>query len=111
GNDLSQVLGTGAFGTTISFPCSWRERTETRAASPPPQHRSAPSLAASLNVSARIVAYEFDIEGKETAMTTKKMAPPTATASDGMTKLRRQYGCGPVELLGAVNAIYDRHLI
>src|SRR5262245_38557788 len=39
--------------------------------------------------------------------------PPTrraATASDTMTALRRQYGCGPVELTGSADALYERHL-
>src|SRR5690242_937291 len=43
--------------------------------------------------------------------TTKMAAPPTTTASDGLAKLRRQYGCGPVEFAGTDNALYDRHLI
>jgi starch phosphorylase len=30
--------------------------------------------------------------------------------SDGIAKLRRQYGCGPVELSGTDNALYERHL-
>jgi starch phosphorylase len=42
---------------------------------------------------------------------TKKAAPPSATASDGMAKLRRQYGCGPVDLAGAEHALYERHLL
>jgi starch phosphorylase len=28
-----------------------------------------------------------------------------------MEKLRRQYGCGPVEFMGTDNALHDRHLI
>ena len=31
-------------------------------------------------------------------------------ASDAMAALRRQYGCGPVELTGSADALYDRHL-
>src|SRR5215470_10276387 len=39
--------------------------------------------------------------------------PPTrraATASDVMAALRRQYGCGPVELTGDADGLYERHL-
>jgi starch phosphorylase len=43
--------------------------------------------------------------------TKKKVAPPTGAASDGMDKLRRQYGCGPVEFTGTDDALYERHLI
>ncbi len=42
---------------------------------------------------------------------TKVATPPTLTGFDGMTKLRRQYGCGPVEFTGTDNALYERHLI
>jgi starch phosphorylase len=45
-------------------------------------------------------------------MTTKqKAAPPTSTGPDGLAKLREQYGCGPVQLTGTDNALYERHLI
>ncbi len=37
--------------------------------------------------------------------------PRAATASDAMAALRRQYGCGPVELTGSANALYERHLL
>jgi starch phosphorylase len=48
---------------------------------------------------------------KETTMATKeKAAPPTATAADGLAKLRRLYNCGPVEFTGTETALYDRHL-
>jgi starch phosphorylase len=43
--------------------------------------------------------------------TKKKAAPQTSTASDGMARIRRQYGCGPVEFTGTDNALYERHLI
>src|ERR1700756_2264007 len=42
---------------------------------------------------------------------TKVAASPASTEADGMTKLRRQYGCGPVELTGTANALYERHLL
>jgi len=42
--------------------------------------------------------------------TKKKAAPPTSTASDGMAKLRQQYGCGPIEFTGTDDALYERHL-
>ena len=33
------------------------------------------------------------------------------TSSSGtMAALRRQYGCGPVELTGSADALYERHL-
>src|SRR5262245_21395515 len=45
-------------------------------------------------------------------MTTKQKAiPPTSTGSDGLAKLREQYGCGPVEFTGTDNALYERHLL
>ena len=45
-------------------------------------------------------------------MTTKqKAASPTSTGTDGLAKLREQYGCGPVQLTGTDNALYERHLI
>src|SRR5437868_12415427 len=45
-------------------------------------------------------------------MTTKKMAvPSTPRVSDGVTKLGRQYGCGPVDFVGTDNALYERHLM
>ena len=44
-------------------------------------------------------------------MIVKTAGPHTATASDAMDALRRQYGCGPVELTGTPGALYDRHLL
>src|SRR5579862_6065038 len=45
-------------------------------------------------------------------MTTKqKAAPLAATSPDGLTKLRQQYGCGPIEFTGTDNALYERHLL
>jgi starch phosphorylase len=38
-------------------------------------------------------------------------ASPTLTRSDGLAKLRRQYGCGPVDFTGTDNALYERHLL
>src|SRR2546427_9891967 len=50
--------------------------------------------------------------GESTAMSAKKAAAPRAeTASDTMAVLRRQYGCGPVELTGSADALYERHLL
>ena len=49
---------------------------------------------------------------KEIAMSTTKVAiSPTASGPDGVGKLLRQYGCGPVEFTGTDNALYERHLI
>src|SRR5437867_10622742 len=45
-------------------------------------------------------------------MSAKKAAASRAeTASDSMATLRRQYGCGPVELTGSADALYERHLL
>lgn len=41
----------------------------------------------------------------------EKAAPPTSTGSDGVAKLLKQYGCGPVEFTGTDNALYERHLV
>jgi starch phosphorylase len=43
--------------------------------------------------------------------TTTRTVPPTSTGSGGTSKLLRQYGCGPVELTGTDDALYERHLI
>src|ERR1700741_3237686 len=40
----------------------------------------------------------------------KPPAPRTTTASPTMAALRQQYGCGPVELTGNTDALYERHL-
>jgi starch phosphorylase len=45
-------------------------------------------------------------------MTTKqKTLPPTTASTDGLAKLREQYGCGPVQFSGTDEALYERHLI
>jgi starch phosphorylase len=45
-------------------------------------------------------------------MTTRTSAPSAvATAGDGLAQLRRQYGCGPVDLAGSEDALYERHLL
>ncbi len=45
-------------------------------------------------------------------MSTKKMAaPPTPPGLGSVSKLLKQYGCGPVEFTGTDNALYERHLI
>jgi starch phosphorylase len=46
------------------------------------------------------------------AISEKKATAPraAATASEARAALRRQYACGPVELAGAADALYDRHL-
>jgi len=41
---------------------------------------------------------------------TETVARPTV-ASDAMAALRRQYACGPVELTGTADALYERHLL
>jgi starch phosphorylase len=40
-----------------------------------------------------------------------KKAPAVPAQSDGLAKLRRQYGCGPVEFSGTDEALYERHLL
>src|ERR1700685_1444394 len=35
---------------------------------------------------------------------------PSAQSHD-LSKLRQQYGCGPVDLAGSENALYERHLL
>jgi len=43
---------------------------------------------------------------------TPTTTPPSASAgADGLAKLAKQYGCGPVQLSGADNALYERHLL
>src|SRR5258708_37252410 len=37
--------------------------------------------------------------------------PRATTTPDALVTLRRQYGCGPVELTGSANALYERHLL
>ena len=36
---------------------------------------------------------------------------PASTQSDTISKLRSQYGCGPIEFAGTDNALYERHLV
>src|SRR5258706_540420 len=38
-------------------------------------------------------------------------ATRAATTPDAMGALRRQYGCGPLELTGTADALYERHLL
>jgi starch phosphorylase len=42
--------------------------------------------------------------------TAKKGTRRASVESDGVAKLLRQYGCGPVEFTGTHNALYERHL-
>jgi starch phosphorylase len=45
-------------------------------------------------------------------MTTKKVAAPRTKASaDGSANILKQYGCGPVQLTGPADALYERHLL
>ena len=45
-------------------------------------------------------------------MSTRDMASPqTGPGSPGVSALLEQYGCGPVELTGTDNALYERHLL
>src|SRR3989441_8344424 len=49
-------------------------------------------------------------EGKAMSAT-KAGALGAATASETRTALAREYGCGPVELTGTADALYERHLL
>ena len=45
-------------------------------------------------------------------MATKQMAAPrTPAGPDGVAKLLKQYGCGPVQFSGTAEALFDRHLL
>jgi starch phosphorylase len=45
-------------------------------------------------------------------MSTKTIAePPVSPCSQDISKLLDQYGCGPVQLAGIGNALYERHLL
>src|SRR5574337_138601 len=45
-------------------------------------------------------------------MSPRTEAPlPTLPGPNGLAKLLKQYGCGPVEFTGSGNALYDRHLL
>jgi starch phosphorylase len=44
-------------------------------------------------------------------ITKQKTAPTSSAESDGLAKLREQYGCGPVDFTGTSNALYERHLL
>src|SRR3989441_12989786 len=45
-------------------------------------------------------------------MSTKSVVePPMSTEFDTISKLRSQYGCGPIEFAGTDNALYERHLV
>src|SRR5882672_4922636 len=37
--------------------------------------------------------------------------PPTSSASDDLSNLMRQYGCGPIPFTGTDSAFYKRHLV
>jgi starch phosphorylase len=44
-------------------------------------------------------------------MSTRKVTAPRVTAADTLAVLRRQYGCGQVELTGSGDALYERHVL
>src|SRR5262245_3581047 len=44
------------------------------------------------------------------AMSVKTASPRTTKASEALEALRQQYGCGPVQLTGVSDALYERHL-
>src|SRR6516162_6625334 len=39
------------------------------------------------------------------------MAAPTSPATPGSRELLEQYGCGPIDLAGTGDALYERHLM
>src|SRR5436190_2301379 len=39
------------------------------------------------------------------------LEPPVSTGSYNISKLLRQYGCGPIRFEGTENALYERHLL
>jgi starch phosphorylase len=41
----------------------------------------------------------------------KATAPTAPAATDGLAKLLKQYGCGPIEFTGSDDALYERHLL
>jgi glycogen phosphorylase len=45
------------------------------------------------------------------AKTPESRVPPTPAASDDLSKLLQQYGCGPIPFTGTDNAFYERHLV
>src|SRR5262247_3883381 len=47
--------------------------------------------------------------GEDTTMSTRTEATPRAATAD-MAALRRHYACGPVDLTGSADALYERHL-
>jgi starch phosphorylase len=44
-------------------------------------------------------------------MSTQKPATPRAATTSDIAALRKQYGCGPVELTGTADGLYERHLL
>jgi starch phosphorylase len=44
-------------------------------------------------------------------MSTRRVVAPRVATADTKASLRRQYGCGPVELTGSPDALYERHLL
>jgi starch phosphorylase len=44
-------------------------------------------------------------------MTPTETVARAAVTRDGIAALRRQYSCGPVEVAGSADALYDRHLL
>src|SRR5690348_11518796 len=49
---------------------------------------------------------------KDVPMSTSRIAVSTGSAeSDVISRLRHQYGCGPIEFAGTDNAFYERHLV
>jgi starch phosphorylase len=44
-------------------------------------------------------------------MSAKRLTVPRVPTAPDMVALRRQYGCGPVDLTGSADALYERHLL
>ncbi len=59
----------------------------------------------------RTCCFDAGVPKEIMAISEKKATALRAeSASERMTDLQRQYGCGPVELAGGPHALYDRHL-
>jgi hypothetical protein len=51
------------------------------------------------------------VNGVRTERPTRmKSTPLKSTTAETLNALQRQYGCGPVPLIGASDALYERHL-
>jgi glycogen phosphorylase len=54
--------------------------------------------------------FKFQTKENSDMGTKTAIEPPTPTESEGIAKLRSQYGFGPTEFAGTPDALYERHL-